>query len=132
MAKPGAAIVGLDGGGHIWIVLSAPTPKDEIAVVMLFKHGRPKRLDHASCTVIRCGEYQKLRYDVCVEMRRSALKPRRSLLEDMEDRRERRRLPTVAPAILYRIQQAVLTSEIPPKRVRDAIRQTIECEALPG
>ena len=131
MTKPGAVIFGLDGGGHIWIVLSDPTPKDEIAVVMLFSHGRPKwKKDHAGCTVIRRGEYQELDYDVCVEMGRSRLRRWRSLLEGL-DRGELKRMPTVESAILGRIQQAVLTSEIPPKRVRDAIRQTIECEALP-
>lgn len=125
MTKPGAGIFGLDRENHLWIVLSDPTPTDEIAVVMLFKHGRPRLRDHASCTVIRRGEYQELDSDVCVEMRRLSLRPWRPLLKGLDDG-ELQRKPTVEPAVLCRIQQAVLTSEVPPDRVREAVRQTIE------
>lgn len=129
MINPGATFVGGDEEGHIWIILSRPTAGDEIAVVMLFKHGRPNLRDHASCIVIRRGEYQELDSDVCVEMRRSRLMKWRPLFESLEDGRDLERRSTVESDILCRIQQAILTSEIPPDPVRKAVRQTIEREA---
>ena len=130
LIKPGAAIVGLDEERHIWIVLSNPTLDDKIAVVMLSEHGRPKRSDHARCTVIRRGEYQGLYSDLCVVMQRSALKPRGPLHKALEDGRDDlRSMRRVRSAVLCRFQQAVLASEYTTDPVRKAIRQTIERKA---
>lgn len=128
MIEPGAAIVGLDMDGHIWIVLSDPTPSGQIVIVSLSKHGRPGWPDHARCTIIRQDEYPVLYSDSCVMPRSANLNPLRPLLVSQTDGRLSQR-DAVTPAILGRIQQAVLDFRFTLDPVRNAIRRTIERDA---
>lgn len=125
MIVPGDAIVGLDMGGHISIVLSSPTAEDEIALVNLSKHGRPRYSDHARCVIVRRAEYPVLYSDSCVFLRSANLNPLAPLLADQAKEKLAQR-DSVSPAILLRIQRAVLGSRFAPSPVRDAIRATID------
>lgn len=125
MIVPGDAIIGLDMGGHISVVLSNPTAEDEIAVVNLSKHGRPRYSDHAHCVIVRRAEYPVLYSDSCVFLRSANLNPLAPLLADQAKGNLAQR-DSVPPAILLRIQRAVLEFRFTPYPVRDAIRATID------
>lgn len=124
MIEPGDTIVGLDMGGHIWVVLSRPTATGEVAIVSLSKHGRPKYADHSRCTVVQQAEYSELYSDSCVMPRSADLNPLRPLLRDQAAGRLPQRAP-VAPAALLRMQRAVLGYRFAPKGVHSAIRASI-------
>ena len=124
MIEPGDTIVGLDTGGHIWVVLSQPTPGGEIAIVNLTKHGRPRYADHGRCTVVRQSEYPVLQDDSCVYLRAASMNPLQPLLSDQTAGRLPQRAPLPA-ATLRRVQRAVLGYRFTPDPVRDAIRATI-------
>ena len=125
MIVPGDAIIGLDMGGHIWVVLSHPNVDGEIAIVSLSKHGRPKYADHSRCTVVQQAEYPELYSDSCVMPRQANLNPLAPLLADQAKENLAQR-DSVSPAILLRIQRAVLGSRFAPSPVRDAISATID------
>lgn len=127
MIEPGDTIVGLDMGGHIWVVLSQPTSGGEIAVVNLTKHGRPRYADHGRCTVVHESEYSVLQSDSCVYLRAANMNPLRPLLSDQAAGRLPQRAP-LPPAVLRRVQRAVLGYRFTTDAVRDAIRATIEAE----
>ena len=127
MIEPGDTIVGLDMGGHIWVVLSQPTPGGEIAIVNLTKHGRPRYADHERCTVVRQSEYSVLQSDSCVYLRAAGMNPLQPLLSDQAAGRLPQQAP-LPPAILRRVQRAVLDYRFTQDVVRDAIRVTIEAE----
>lgn len=127
MIEPGDTIVGLDMGGHIWVVLSQPTPGGEIAIVNLTKHGRPRYADHERCTVVRQSEYSVLQSDSCVYLRAAGMNPLQPLLSDQAAGRLPQQAP-LPPAILRRVQRAVLDYRFTQDVVRDAIRVTVEAE----
>lgn len=127
MIEPGDTIVGLDMGGHLWVVLSQPTTGGEIAIVNLTKHGRPRYADHERCTVVRQSEYPVLQSDSCVYLRAASMNPLQPLLSDQAAGRLLQRAP-LPPAILRRVQRAVIGYRFTQDVVRDAIRATIEAE----
>ena len=112
-------------GGHIWVVLSGPTPSGDIAIVSLSKHGRPRFPDHPRCTVVRAAEYPVLRSDSCAILHSAILNPLRPLLASQAAGHLAQRDPVPFP-ILQRIQRAVLDYGPTRHPVRDAIRATID------
>lgn len=125
MIDPGDTIVGLDMGGHIWVVLSRPTANDEIAIVSLSKHGRPKHAEHSDCTVVRQAEYSELYSDSCVMLRSAILNPLRPLLASQQRGELMQRAPIPA-SILRRVRRAVLDYRFTSDAVRQAISATLE------
>ena len=121
---PGETFIGYDLGNHLWIVLSLPTERGEIALVNLTTHGRSVRCgDH--CIIVYPGEHPFVRDKSCVPYRRATL----GLTQPLDADRERRTLQTRAPVdpeLLRRIQEGALATHETEDGVKAAVRATLE------
>ena len=60
------SVFGRDPDGHLWVVISEPTPEGWIAVVNVTTH-RPGRLWHdESCVLVRPGDHPFLVRESCI------------------------------------------------------------------
>lgn len=122
--NPGETFIGYDLGNHLWIVLSLPTERGEIALVNLTTHGRSGGcVNH--CVVVQPGEHPFVRRDSCVHYRKAVL----GLAAPLDEARERRTLRTHAPVdpeLLRRIQEGALAAHETEDGFKAAVRATLE------
>lgn len=121
---PGETFIGYDWMDHLWIVLSLPTERGEIALANLTTHGRSTKCgDH--CIVVRPGEHPFVQWESCVHYRKATL----GLTQPLDAARERRALRMHAPVgseLLCRIQEGALTSCLTKPGFKAAVRATLE------
>lgn len=124
MIEPGETLLKQDPRNHLWIVLSRANERGEIALVNLTTH-RPERADHRSCLIVRRGEHPWVRHDSCVRFREAQLQP----AGDIVEQKAKGQLPqheVCTPDLLQRLQTGVAAERQVPRKVRDAIRATLE------
>ncbi|RLT35060.1 MAG: hypothetical protein DWI59_04960 [Chloroflexi bacterium] len=119
---PGETIIGLDMGGHLWIVLSQPTSDATIVVVSLTSHNKDSCGDH--CVIVTPNEHPWPDHDSCVFYRRTDFNPIQPL-DVAKARGMLRQSDPLSPALLLRIQEGALASRFTNRLVRDAIRATL-------
>lgn len=122
--NPGETFIGYDLGNHLWIVLSLPTERGEIALVNLTTHGRSSRCG-THCVVVQPGEHPFVRRDSCVHYRKAVL----GLAAPLNAARNQRTLRThapVEPELLRRIQNGALSMHETEPGFKAAVRATLE------
>ena len=122
--NPGETFIGYDLGNHLWIVLSLPTERGEIALVNLTTHGRSGGCGN-HCSIVGRGEHPFARDKSCVHYRKATL----GLTQPLDEARERRTLRTHAPVdpeLLRRIQEGALAAHETEDGFKAAVRATLE------
>ena len=127
---PGETFIGYDLGNHLWVALSLPTERGEIALVNLTTHGRSSRCgDH--CIVVRPGEHPFVRRESCVHYQKAVL----GLVAPLDAARERRTLAVREPIsaeLLLRAQEGALASRLTKPAFKAVVRATLERGAASG
>lgn len=116
--NPGETIIGLDFGGHLWVILSEIID-GEVVVTNLTTHGKASCGTH--CVVIRADEHEYLRHDSCVYYRGATFNPVEPLRQAKATGALRQAAP-VSATVLVRIQAGVHASRFTSARIRAAIR----------
>lgn len=119
----GETFVGYDSGNHLWVVVSVPTERGEIAIVNLTTHTRRRGCgDH--CVTVGPGEHAFVRHESCVYYREAVLRPVQPFIEEKAHSRLRQWEP-FSPELLRRVQEGALASPIPDIDFKDAVRETL-------
>lgn len=121
---PGETFIGYDLGNHLWVVLSLPTGRGQIALVNLTTHGRSGRCG-AHCVVVQPGEHSFVRRASCVYYHKAILGPVQPLDADKERGALRQREP-LSDELLRRVQHGALASRLTDEPFKAAIRATLE------
>ena len=125
MIEPGETFIGLDLENHLWVVLSAVTGDQEVAIANLTSHGRPRQTNHRRCDVISHGEHPYPKGDSCMYWHKATLNPIRGMEEAKRQGQARQHDPFTSE-LLLRIQLAALVARQVPADMKDAIRATLE------
>lgn len=125
MIEPGETFIGLDLENRLWVVPSAVTGDQEVAIANLTSHGRPSQTNHRRCDVISHGEHPYPKGDSCMYWHKATLNPIRGMEEAKRQSQARQHDP-FAPELLLRIQLAALVARQVPADMKNAIRATLE------
>lgn len=115
--NPGETIIGLDFGGHLWVILSEVVD-GQVVVTNLTTHGKASCGTH--CVVIAVGEHSYLRRDSCVYYRGATFNPVEPLRWAQANGTLRQADP-VSTEVLNRIRAGVQASRFTSPRVRAAM-----------
>jgi hypothetical protein len=121
--EPGETIVGLDFQNHLWIVVSAVSREQRVALVNLTTHGRSSACGN-HCVIIAPGEHPYVTRPSCVYYRGAYLNPNQPL-DDAKASGNLNQHEPFQPDLLLRIQRGALNSRFTVDEVRDAISDTL-------
>lgn len=121
---PGETFVGYDLQNHLWIVLSLPTPRGEIALANLTTHG-PSSNCGTHCVIVHPGEHSFVRRVSCIYYRGARLGLTQPL-DEAKDRRTLRLREPFSATILRRVQDGALATHETDDEFKAAVRATLE------
>lgn len=115
MISPGAALIGIDDWSHLFCVLATDEDAGIAALVNLTAH-KPQIHTHRACTVVHPGEHEWIRAACCLYFHGSTL----ARLDNLAHRAASGRylcLKPLSQILLFRIQQAAVTSPLTPSEI---------------
>lgn len=118
---PGDTLIGLDAGGHLWVVISSER-NGQVAVVNITTHRDESCID--SACHIEAGEHPQVSRRSCVFYRKAFMTSAEILTKALERNIFQRREPLSA-ALLRRVQEGARTSGFTAHEVKSAVASSI-------
>ena len=122
--RPGDTFWGIDRQHHLWIALTAPASDGGIIVANFTSHHPSTNAScDEHCTVVNPGEHPYPRRSSCVYYRGIRTENQQDIMGGIA--RPFRRGEPLSHALLRRVQQGALDSDLVPRAVKDAVRASL-------
>ncbi len=119
----GDAFRGIDALNHIWFIVTHPTPDGEVIITNFTRHAPDKATCSEDCVVVDQNDHRYLTKTSCIfyrDIRRTTVQ---QIVKGIAG--EFRREEPLSPALLRRVRQGALDSDLVPRAVKDAIRASL-------
>ena len=124
LLRIGDAFRGIDALNHVWFIVTNPTAIGDVIITNFTSHEFPgKATCSEDCVVVHPGEHPYLTKPSCIFYRDIRWTTVQQIMKGIAG--EFRREEPLSPALLRRVQQGALDSDLVPRAVQDAIRASL-------